>query len=234
MILARVSASIPAVKWITWRQYVKRRMSDPNPSKSILIADTDVSQRRRLASEFQVLGFTVHECGSVADVEFASLQLDFAVIDAAFLTVADRDVLFELGSQNLFPRIAVVSASPTFQMALDAGKRGANSFLRKPLSAESILHSLECSGMNDVVSSEGPLVEEPLREGEAGAGTRSPVVSLEVSMREQLQQALVTCGGNITRTAHALGISRRTVHRKLKDFPELRRKSRDPGGYEDC
>jgi DNA-binding protein Fis len=42
--------------------------------------------------------------------------------------------------------------------------------------------------------------------------------------KQLLKQALAAAGGNRTRAAELMGISRRTLHRKLLQWPEL-----DPG-----
>jgi DNA-binding NtrC family response regulator len=45
-----------------------------------------------------------------------------------------------------------------------------------------------------------------------------PVYSLEQNEREQIQRALEAAGGNRTRAAEMLGISRATIFRKIKEM----------------
>jgi DNA-binding NtrC family response regulator len=51
-----------------------------------------------------------------------------------------------------------------------------------------------------------------------------PVLDRTQNEKQLLKQALAAAGGNRTRAAELMGISRRTLHRKLLQWPEL-----DPG-----
>ncbi len=55
-------------------------------------------------------------------------------------------------------------------------------------------------------------------------GGTAPVLDREQNEKQLLRQALATAGRNRTRAAELMGISRRTLHRKLLQWPEL-----DPG-----
>ena len=55
----------------------------------------------------------------------------------------------------------------------------------------------------------------------AGAGPSANPLSVEENEKRLLRGALAETGGNRTRAAQILGISRRTLHRKLQQWPEL-------------
>jgi two-component system response regulator AtoC len=59
----------------------------------------------------------------------------------------------------------------------------------------------------------------------AGGGGAAPSASLQLSVEENekrlLREALIKARGNRTRAAELMGISRRTLHRKLAQWPEL-------------
>ncbi|MEY4853420.1 MAG: hypothetical protein RIR32_96 [Verrucomicrobiota bacterium] len=63
--------------------------------------------------------------------------------------------------------------------------------------------------------------------GGAAGGPVGPLVSLDKAANEKqlLRQALLSAAGNRTRAAELMGISRRTLHRKLLQWPELEAES---------
>lgn len=65
----------------------------------------------------------------------------------------------------------------------------------------------------------------PADAGEASPARSSPGLSREENEKRLLRNALVKANGNRTRAAEYMGISRRTLHRKLERWPEL-----DPRG----
>ena len=52
-------------------------------------------------------------------------------------------------------------------------------------------------------------------------GTTGRTRSIEENEKRLLRNALVRAGGNRTKAAELMGVSRRTLHRKLDRWPEL-------------
>ena len=52
-------------------------------------------------------------------------------------------------------------------------------------------------------------------------GSLNSNFSLDMNEKQLLRNALLKCGGNRTKAAQLMGISRRTLHRKLLKWPEL-------------
>jgi DNA-binding NtrC family response regulator len=61
----------------------------------------------------------------------------------------------------------------------------------------------------------------PLGAGGGADGSAMPTLSVEQNERRILREALIKSRGNRTRAAELMGISRRTLHRKLAQWPEL-------------
>jgi transcriptional regulator with GAF, ATPase, and Fis domain len=75
-----------------------------------------------------------------------------------------------------------------------------------------------------LLAGDGPITmsvvesDKGLRQVLLEGGVAAPVYSLEQNEREQIRRALETVGGNRTRAAKLLGISRATIFRKIKEL----------------
>lgn len=115
--------------------------------------------------------------------------------------------LRELGAQM---RIVLMTGYASVATAVDAIKRGADDYLAKPVTAESLLRLLRGAA--------------PAAQAEP---TMTPLARLEW---EHIQQALQETGGNIAAAARLLGMHRRSLQRKLGKRPGPERRATDTLG----
>jgi len=99
-------------------------------------------------------------------------------------------------------RIVVLTGYASIATAVDAIKLGAVQYLSKPVEVEAILAAFDS---DDPPSLEDPLVNEPL--------------SVDRLEWEHIQRVLREHDGNISATARALRMHRRTLQRKLAKRP---------------
>ncbi|WP_110665118.1 response regulator transcription factor [Salinicola halophilus] len=101
-------------------------------------------------------------------------------------------------------RVVVLTGYSSIATAVEAIKLGAVNYLCKPADADEILHSLEReSGDTEVEISDNP-------------------PSVNRVTWEHIQKVLQEHDGNISATARALGMHRRTLQRKLQKRPVRR------------
>ncbi|HEX4937341.1 MAG TPA: response regulator [Candidatus Kapabacteria bacterium] len=100
-------------------------------------------------------------------------------------------------------RVVMLTAYASVATAVDAIKRGAENYLCKPVTAADILALLQDDADN--TTDTNPLQENPL--------------SVDRLEWEHLQRVLLEHNGNISATARALNMHRRTLQRKLQKRP---------------
>jgi len=168
-----------------------------------LLVDDDAIFCQVLTRALERRGLSVH---SAHDLEQAlalarARQPRNAVVD---LKLADQSGLQVISAlKTLLPdiRIVMLTGYSSIATAVEAVKLGAVNYLCKPASTEEILAALALSAGN-------PAIEVP---------EQPP--SVERLEWEHIQKVLHDCEGNISATARALGMHRRTLQRKLQKKP---------------
>ncbi len=173
-----------------------------------LIVDDDPTFTRVLARAMTRRGFEVAVARNVPDaLKLAGEQPpDFATVDLKMDGPSGLALLPELRVLNPAMRILVLTGYASIATTVDAIKSGADNYLPKPADADQILRALG----NETASEEAP-VEIP--------ETPMSVNRLEW---EHIQKVLLEHDGNISATARALGMHRRTLQRKLAKHPVRR------------
>ena len=134
----------------------------------------------------------------VAHQRFSHAILDLKLADGTSLPLIPL-----LQAQQPGIRILVLTGYASIQTAVQATKLGASNYLCKPADTDSILQALT-----------QPAAGEP-----ADALPPARPLSVERLEWEHIQQVLATHDQNISATARALGMHRRTLQRKLAKRP---------------
>ena len=170
---------------------------------TLLLVDDDEVFRRTLGRALERRGFAV----SVAEDAESGYALaaqeppEYAVVDLKLpgdsgLTLVER--LHALGADT---RIVVLTGYASIATAVEAIKLGATHYLAKPANADEVVAALARSGGDASI----PVADNPL--------------SVDRLEWEHIQKVLADHDNNISATARALKMHRRTLQRKLAKRP---------------
>lgn len=175
-----------------------------------LLIDDDVTYARVLQRSLERRGFVVELAhDSATALQLAGAQLpDFALVDLRLGSESGLHLIAPLRALREDMHIILVTGYASVATAVDAIKRGADNYMAKPVTAETLLRALRDEPAEDV---EGP-------------ESMTPLSRLEW---EHIQQALIECDGNISAAARLLGMHRRSLQRKLAKRPGPERRAYD-------
>lgn len=170
----------------------------------LLLADDDAVLASVLARALQARGFDVRTVASVpdgAELLERSYVPDFAVLDLNLAGTSGLRLIEPILAANAACGIVVLTGYASISTAVDAIKLGARQYLAKPVEVEAIVDALLES-------------REPDRD-------HAPDRTLSVPRLEweHIQRVLAEHGGNVSATARALKMHRRTLQRKLAKRP---------------
>jgi len=170
---------------------------------SLLVVDDDEIFGETLARALQRRGYRVSIARSLdaARDALADGRFDHAVIDLRVGSETGLELVEELGAGARPPRMVVLTGYGSIATAVEAIKLGAAQYLTKPATTADILAALRDEST-------------PTRDGE-----EPRPLSVRRLEWEHIQKVLAEHGGNISATARALGMHRRTLQRKLQKRP---------------
>ncbi len=174
-------------------------MSQP----TIIIIDDDSVYRDVLARSFQRLGFFVEHFASPAE---ALLSLEGAVdltvlLDLKLEEDSGLRWIESIRQRNPNCYLLLLTGFASISTAVQAIKLGADDYLAKPVTAREILAHIT----NDDSGVDTPINSKPM--------------SVDRLEWEHIQKVLKDNGGNVSASARALGMHRRTLQRKLAKKP---------------
>ena len=121
------------------------------------------------------------------------------------------------------PAVVLITAFGDISLAVDSLKQGGDDFIQKPWDNDVLIRKVteavekRKEGMRDL----GMRKEElgGRSEGYSSLQSSTPKASPLTDMeREHVRKVLAECGGNLSRTAKTLGISRSTLYGKMKRY----------------
>lgn len=181
-------------------------MSQQNNSEqlpSVLITDDDELFCQVLARAFDRRGFAVTVAADVASALRAAQENppEYAVVDLNMPGESGLTLIPALKALDEQTNIVVLTGYSSIATAVEAIKLGATHYLAKPANADEILaaFSREQGNADTEISDRPPTINR-----------------LEW---EHIQKVLLENNGNISATARALSMHRRTLQRKLNKRP---------------
>lgn len=177
------------------------------PVRCILVVDDDEAFRYTLARSFRRRGLEALEAvnGAEACRLLRSASPDACVLDLKLDGESGLQLLPELLAICPDLSVVVLTGYASIATAVEAVKRGAINYLSKPVDTDEILAALDGLARGE---------EEQVREAQP--------MSVDRLEWEHIQRVLAENQGNISETARALGMHRRTLQRKLQKRPVRR------------
>ncbi|HHM04440.1 MAG TPA: response regulator transcription factor [Gammaproteobacteria bacterium] len=170
---------------------------------SLLLVDDDPVFCRVLARALGRRGFAVQYVHSVSEARawVAGSPPEYAVLDLDLPGESGLVLLQELLNADAHTRVVVLTGYASVATAVEAIKLGAVHYLPKPADADEVVAAFSRA------------------EGDASVKIATRPLSVNRMEWEHLQKVLRDHHGNISATARALGMHRRTLQRKLRKKP---------------
>ncbi len=171
--------------------------------QTIIIIDDDNVYRDVLARSFQRLGFLVEHFASPVEALISIEQaVDLTVLlDLKLEEDSGLRWIESIRQRNSGCYLLLLTGFASISTAVQAIKLGADDYLAKPVTAREILTHIN----NDGSGVDTPINDKPM--------------SVDRLEWEHIQKVLKDNDGNVSASARALGMHRRTLQRKLAKKP---------------
>lgn len=179
-------------------------MINPAISKeTLLLVDDDENFTLVMERALTRVGFEVHVASNEEEALALSKKHDFkrAILDLKLKESSGLKLISALRENQNEVRIVILTGYSSVSTAVEAIKLGAVNYLCKPATIKEILVAFDKT------------------EGNPSATVASTPPSIDRLEWEHIQKILQENGGNISATARALGMHRRTLQRKLQKRP---------------
>lgn len=183
----------------------------------VLVVDDEPRLRALMLDVIPEMGFDVVAARSAEEalrlIESDDGPPDIAILDLQLPLMQGMDLFATLRERHAAMQVIVMTGYGDLGAAREAIRLDVADFLTKPCHLSDLEQALERARRRITPVMPTPLDAAPFRGTIAGVGTTLAAVE-----REQITQALARHAGNRTRAAKELGISRRTLHYRLKEY----------------
>jgi two-component system response regulator RegA len=171
--------------------------------RGLLLVDDSESHCWALSRAFERRGYSVRAAHSAPDATrlLEDWYPDYAVVDLRLPGPTGLTLIPKLRAASPHVRIVVLTGYASIATAVEAIKLGATQYLVKPVDANAVESAFHHNG------------------GDASTPSREDLLSVERLEWEYIQRVLAEHGGNISATARALKMHRKTLQRKLGKHP---------------
>jgi len=173
--------------------------------RSVLIADPVLALDAEIAQRLVREGFDVMVARRVSDAasQMAAAEISYCMTELRFSDGTGFDILRMIAGHHPSCRTIVHSGHCDIATAVAVARAGAADVLPKPMTTDFLL---------------AVLLDRDLRH----SGCMETLQGPNVVREEHIRQVLISCGANVSRTAHRLSMHRRTLQRMLEKSPSLR------------
>ncbi|MCB1662341.1 MAG: response regulator [Pseudomonadales bacterium] len=192
-------------KVVPWPNSVCRWNFGVSLNNRVLVIDDDPVFTQVLARSLRKRGLEVEQSHNSRQALqlVRDFQPDRVTLDLKMINESGLQLLPELLKLNPALNIVVLTGYSSIATAVQAMKLGASNYLCKPANAEDILAAFSAQAAADIDVADNP-------------------VSVNRLEWEHIQKVLAENDGNVSATARALGMHRRTLQRKLSKRPVQR------------
>jgi two-component system response regulator RegA len=178
-------------------------------NEAILLVEDDATFSATLARALKRRGYEVVVAATPeAALESAQAEApDWIVLDLNLAGASGMGLIPKLRDSLPEARIVVLTGYASISTAVDAIKLGAVQYLAKPVDVDTLLRAFSHN------------LEVPSPAGAASAAPPAVSMSVDRMEWEHIQRVLREHQGNISATARALNMHRRTLQRKLLKRP---------------
>lgn len=167
-----------------------------------LIVDDDEHFGQVLQRSLERQGETAEYIPGPALLDDVTRSPQRIILDLRLETTSGLDLIGPMKERWPDAAIVVLTGYASIPTAVEAVKRGADNYLHKPATLQDLFNTFD-----------GKQPSKP-----SDSGTESEVMSVDRMEWEHIQRVLNENEGNISATARALNMHRRTLQRKLQKY----------------